>query len=269
MDTSKTMEKGRYADVNGLHLYVEVEGTGNPLILLHGGYGNTDMFGPVRASLAVGHQVIAVDLQGHGRTADIDRPLSYETMADDMAALVDFLHLPQVDLMGDSLGGGVALRMAIQHPQLVRKLVLVSTPFRQSGWFPEVLEGMRVQVQPGFAEMLKQGPLYALYTRLAPRPEDWPVLVHKTGTLLSQDYDWGADLSHITAQTLLVYADHDAIHPEHEVEFFQRLGGGLRDVGWDNSGMTPNQLAVLPGQSHYTIFTSQQLAETAIRFLNG
>lgn len=261
------MSQGSYADVNGLHLYNETQGDGQPLILLPGGYGNTEMFGPVREALAQGRQVIAVDLQGHGRTADIDRPLRFETMADDIAGLIESLGFDQVDLMGDSLGGGVALRTAIQHPQKIRKLILVSTPFKQSGWFPEVLEAMRWQAEPGAGEKMGQGFLYETYIRLAPRPEDWPVLVNKMGTLLSHPYDWSGEISKIQAQTLLAYADHDSISPVHMAEFFQLLGGGLKDAGWDNSGMTPNRLTVLPGLSHYNIFTSPRLAEVAIQFL--
>ncbi len=263
------METENYIEVNGLHLYHELHGTGDALIVLHGGYGNTDMFAPMQEALSTSRQVIPVDLQGHGRTADIDRPLSFETMAEDIAALADSLHLAEVDLFGYSLGGGVALRVAIQFPGLVRKLILVSTPFRQDGWYPEVLQGMHSQKEPATAEYMKQGPLYELYTHIAPRPGDWPRLVAKMGTLLSQEYDWGDDLPRITAQTLLVYGDADSIRPAHAVEFFGRLGGGKGDAGWDGSGMPKNRLAVLPGTSHYTIFTSPLLTELTAQFLDG
>ncbi len=261
------MEPGRFADVNGLHIYYEITGVGEPLVLLPGGYGYTDMFGPVREALSQHHQVIAVDLQGHGRTADIDRPLTFENMAGDIAGLIGFLGFDQVDLLGDSLGGGVALRTATKYPQKIRKLILVSTPFRQTGWFPEVREAMRWQAEPGAGEKMMQGFLYETYKQIAPRPEDWPVLVNKMGRLLSSEYDWSSELSKIQAQTMLVYGDHDSISPLHMAEFFQLLGGGLKDAGWDGSGMTPARLAVLPGLSHYTIFTSPRLAEAAIRFL--
>jgi pimeloyl-ACP methyl ester carboxylesterase len=134
--------KGNYAEVNGLEMYYEIHGTGEPLILLHGGVGAIEMFGEVLPLLAEGRQVIAADLQAHGRTADIDRPLSFESMADDIAALIEHLGFEKADVMGYSLGGGVALQTAIRHPEVVRKLVVVSTPFERDGWYPEILAGM-------------------------------------------------------------------------------------------------------------------------------
>src|SRR4030095_10493075 len=134
--------KGNYATVNGLKMYYEIHGAGKPLILLHGGLGAIEMFGPNLPVLAKRRQVIAVDLQGHGRTADIDRPIRLELMADDIAALIKHLGLERADVMGYSMGGGVALRTAIQHPELVRKLVAISIPFKRSGWYPENLANM-------------------------------------------------------------------------------------------------------------------------------
>src|SRR5881409_720379 len=133
----ETKAAGQYADVNGIKLYYEIHGTGAPLILLHGGLGAISMFGPNLPALAKGRQVIAVDLQGHGRTADIDRPLSVALMADDIAALIKHLGLESADVMGYSLGGGVALQTAIRHPEVVRKLVVVSTPFRRNAFYPD------------------------------------------------------------------------------------------------------------------------------------
>src|SRR6266849_9937956 len=163
--------KGSYASVNGLNLYYEIHGAGELLILLHGGVGAIQMFGEVLPSLAQNRQVVAVDLQAHGRTADIDRPLSFELMAGDIAALIKHLVIEEADIMGYSLGGGVALRTAIQHPEVVRKLVLVSTPFRRDGWYPEVLAAMG-QSGPESAEAMKRTPMYELYSRIALRPED-------------------------------------------------------------------------------------------------
>src|SRR3989440_2622523 len=168
--------RGSYASVNGLNLYYEIHGAGEPLILLHGGVGEIQMFGEVLPSLAQNQRVVAVDLQAHGRTADIDRPLSFELMADDIAALIKHLGIEEADVMGYSLGGGVALRTAIQHPEVVRKLVLVSTPFKRDGWYPEILAGMG-QMGPQVAEPMKQTPMYQLYASIAPKPEDWPVLL--------------------------------------------------------------------------------------------
>ena len=150
--------RGKYAEVNGLEMYNEVHGSGEPLILLHGGVGAIEMFGEVLPLLAEGRQVIAADLQAHGRTADIDRSLSYEAMADDVAALIEHLDLEKADIMGYSLGGVVALQTAIRHPEVVRKLVVVSTPFRRDGWYPEVLAGME-QMGPEAAEPMKGTPM--------------------------------------------------------------------------------------------------------------
>jgi pimeloyl-ACP methyl ester carboxylesterase len=170
-------------------MYYEIRGTGYPLILLHGGVGAIEMFSPILPALASNRQVIAVDLQAHGRTAGIDRPLRFELMADDIAALIRQLGIEKADVMGYSLGGGVALQTAIRHPEAVRKLVVVSTPFKRDGWYPEILAGM-AQMGPQVAEPMKQTPMYQLYSSIAPSPGDWPVLLTKLGELLKRDYDW-------------------------------------------------------------------------------
>jgi pimeloyl-ACP methyl ester carboxylesterase len=255
-----------YADVNGLSLYYEEHGSGEPLVLLHGGIGSGDMFVALVPELATGRRVITVDLQGHGRTADIDRPFSPEAMADDIAALAAHLGLAQIDLLGYSLGGAVALRTAIQHPALVRRLVLISIPFRRDGNHPEVIVAMD-QMTPEIAEMMKQSPPYALYSSIAPRPEDWPVLIAKTSDLLKVDYDWTAETAALTAPTMLVYADADSVRPAHIVEFYGLLGGGLRDAGWDNSHRPTARLAILPGTTHYDVFMSPLLAAAVLPFV--
>jgi pimeloyl-ACP methyl ester carboxylesterase len=255
-----------YAQIHGLKMYYEVHGTGKPLILLHGGAGATEMYSEVIPILAKGHQVIALDLQAHGRTADIDRPLRYELLADDIAALVGQLHLDKVDVMGYSMGGGVALRVAIQHPQLVRKLVLVSTPFKRDGWYPEVREAMGHSEEN--VEPMKQTPIYELYARIAPRPEDFPVLFKKLGEMLRQDYDWSQEVTKLKIPVLLVAGDADSVRTAHAVEFFELLGGGRRDAGWDGSGMSTARLCILPGVTHYNIFNLPQLATIASQFLD-
>lgn len=256
-----------YALVNGINLFYATWGSGAPLVLLHGGLGSVDMFGEVLPALASNRQVIGVDLQAHGRTADVDRPMRFETMADDIAALIhDHMHLDQADVAGYSLGGGVALRTAIQHPEIVRKLVLVSTPFRRDGWHAENLAGMS-QMGAQSAEFMKQTPMYQEYARVAPRPEDWPILHQKLGDLLRVDYDWSSEVSGITAQTLLVIGDNDSVRPSHAVAFYELLGGGIRDAGWDGSGMSSARLAVLPGLTHYNIFSSPAIVPTIDAFL--
>jgi len=263
---SETKGVGSYADVNGIKLYYETQGTGRPLILLHGGLGATSMFGPNLPALAEGRQVIAVDLQGHGRTADVDRPLSTELMADDIAALIKHLKLERPDLMGYSLGGGVALLTAIRHPELVGGLVVISTPIRRNAFYAEIL-AQQGQVGPEAAEAMKQTPMYQLYASIAPRPEDWPRLLGKIGQAMEKDFDFSTEVAGIKAPTLIVAGDADIFPPAHAVEVFGLLGGGKRDGGWDGSGRPKSRLAILPGLTHYTIFSAPALASAVIPFL--
>ncbi len=260
--------RGSYTSVNGLTLYYEIHGAGEPLILLHGGVGAIQMFGEVLPSLAQNRQVVAVDLQAHGRTADIDRPLRFELMAGDIAVLIKHLGIKEADVMGYSLGGGVALRIAIQHPEVVRKLVLVSTPFQRDGWYPEILAGMG-QMGPQIAEQMKQTPMYQLYASIAPKPQDWPVLLTKLGELLRQDYDWSKDVAAIKAPTLIVVGDADSVRTAHAVAFFELLGGGKVDAGWDGSGISNARLAILPATTHYNIYSSPMLVAVVAPFLDA
>jgi pimeloyl-ACP methyl ester carboxylesterase len=256
-----------YAEVNGLSLYYEDQGSGDPLVVLHGGIGAGEQMAPLAQGLTGGRRVVLVDLQGHGRTADIDRPFRPELMADDIAALIEHLGAERADLLGYSLGGEVALRTAIQHPARVRRLVLVSIALRRDGSHPEVVAAME-GFTPELAPMLEQGPLYELYSRLAPRPEDWPVLIAKTADLLHQDYDWTGDVAGLAVRTMLVYADADSVRPAHIVEFFGLLGGGLRDAGWDKSAQPENRLAILPGATHYDVTGSPLLVPAVDDFLS-
>ena len=259
--------RGNYPRVNGLEMYYEVHGEGEPLILLHGGVGAIEMFGEVLPLLAEGRRVIGVDLQTHGRTADIERPMTVETMANDVAALIEHLGLGEADVMGHSLGGGVALQTAIRHPEVVRKLVLVSTPFNCDGWYPEVLAGME-QMGPGAAEPMMQMPMYHLYSSVAPRPEDWHVLLTKLGELLGQDYDWSEEAAAMEVPAMIVLGDADSVRTSHAVAFFELLGSGKQDAGWDGSGMSEARLAVLPARTHYDIYFSPALAAAVAPFLD-
>jgi len=255
-----------YAPVNGLKMYYEIYGVGKPLILIHGGVGAIEMWGSVLTTLSQNHSVIAVDLQAHGRTADIDRPLSFELMADDIVALIKYVKLDRADIMGYSLGGGVALQVAIRHPGIVNKLVVVSAPCKSDGWYPEIRSQMKQTGATG-AEGMKQSPLYQLYKRLAPKPQDWPVLFTKLGQLLSKDYDWTLEVKQMKITTMIVVGDADAIRMTSTVEFFQLLGGAQRDAGWDGRGQPKSELAVLPNMTHYTISNSHALAIAVIPFL--
>jgi pimeloyl-ACP methyl ester carboxylesterase len=259
---ARTTAKTGYTPVNGLNLYYEIHGAGEPLILLHGGVVGITMFGPNLAELSKKRKVIAVELQGHGHTADIDRPLSFEAMADDIAALMKQLGIGQADVMGFSLGGGVALQTAIRHPALVRKLVVVSKPCKHNGWYTEVLAGF-AQMGPAAAEGMKQSPLSRLYPNV-----NWTVLLTKLGDLLRKDYDWSKEVAAVKAPTMIVFADADAVRTAHIVEFFGLLGG-QRDAGLDGSGRSAAQLAILPGLTHYNISSSPALAAAITPFLDA
>ncbi|MFI7080455.1 alpha/beta fold hydrolase [Micromonospora sp. NPDC049903] len=255
-----------YAEVADVRFWYETHGTGRPLVLLHGGFGAVETFAAIRPALAQRRQVISVDLPGHGRTADVDRPMRYESMADDVAAFIDHLDLGPVDVLGFSLGGGVGLRLAVQHRHLLRRLVVVSAPCRRQGWFPEVLAGMP-EPDEAAGERMRGIPAYELYRQVAPRPDDWPKLWARTGELLRREYDWSAEVAALTTPTLLVFADADSIRPAHMVEFFGLLGGGHRDAGWDGADRPDARLAVLPGLTHYDIVDSPALPTVVLPFL--
>jgi pimeloyl-ACP methyl ester carboxylesterase len=259
---------GQYAEVNGIKLYYETHGAGRPMILLHGGLGSGEMFGPVLPLLAERHQVVAVDLQGHGRTADIDRPIDIRLMAGDIAALIEHLALARADLVGYSLGGGVAVQTAAQYPATVRRLVVASANIRPDAIYPE-MRAQQSQVNAAAAEFMKDTPMYQLYQRVAPHPEDFPRLLSKIGESMSKDFDFTEEVRGLQVPTLIVAADADMAPPSHYVEVFKLLGGGLRDGGWTGEGRPKggHALAILPGLTHYNIFSSPLFAAATLAFL--
>jgi pimeloyl-ACP methyl ester carboxylesterase len=268
--TAEAAGNGQHAEVNGLNMYFETYGSGRPLVLLHGGLGSGEMFGPILPALADQHQVIVPDLQGHGRTADIDRPLDLRLMADDIAALVDHLGLDEADLVGYSLGGGVAFHTAVRHPGKVRRLVTCSAHIRSDAIYPE----MRVQqgqVNAAAAEFMKDTPMYELYQRVAPRPEDFGRLLDKIGAAMEQEFDFSDEARGLQVPTMIMAADADMAPPSHYVEYFKLLDGGLRDGGWMNEGRPKggHALAILPGLTHYSVFASPLFASTALAFLDA
>jgi pimeloyl-ACP methyl ester carboxylesterase len=266
--TTVAKGNGQYADVNGINLYYETSGAGRPLILLHGGLGSGEMFGPVMPLLAQHHQVVAVDLQGHGRTADIDRPIDPRLMADDIAALIEHLGLASPDVVGYSLGGGVALQTAVKYPTRIRRLVAVSANIRPDAIYPE-MRAQQSQVNAAAADFMKDTPMYQLYQRVAPRPEDFPRLLTKIGEAMSKDFDFTEEVRGLRVPTLIVAADADMAPPSHYVEVFNLLDGGLRDGGWMGEGRPKggHALAILPGLTHYTIFSSPLFAAATVAFL--
>ena len=264
-----TKGTGQYAEVNGINLYFETRGAGRPLILLHGGLGSGEMFGPILPALAEHHQVIAPDLQGHGRTADIDRPLDIRLMAGDIAALIDHLALDQPDVVDYSLGGGVALQTAVRYPAKVRRLVTASAHIRTDAIYPE-MRAQQGQVSAAAAEFMKDTPMYELYQRVAPRPGDFPRLLDKIGEAMAVDFDFTEEVRGLQVPTLIVAADADMVPPSHYAEVFRLLDGGLRDGGWMGEGRPRggHALAILPGLTHYSIFSSPLFAAVTLAFLD-
>ena len=259
---------GHYADVNGINLYYEIHGTGRPMILLHGGLMMGESFGPILPLMTQGHQVITVDLQGHGRTADVERPMDLRFMADDIAALIDHLRLEKPDVVGYSLGGGVALQTAVRYPAKIRRLVLVSANVRRDA-IPAEMLAQQGQVNAAAAEFMKDTPMYQEYQRVAPRPQDFPRLLDKLGKWMAVDFDYSDEVRGLQVPTLIVAADADMAPPSHYVEVFKLLDGGLRDGGWMGEGRPKggHALAILPGLTHYNIGESPLLAAVTLDFL--
>lgn len=245
-----TAPRTGYAPVNGLEMYYEVHGpaTARPVVLLHGAFSATETsFGAILPGLGKTHQVISIEQQAHGRTADIDRPLSIPGMAKDTGALLDHLGIKEADVLGYSMGAGVAFELAIERPDLVRKLILVSLTYNKAGFHPGLMDGMG-SMKP---EQMAGSPWHEEYLRTAPRPEDFPKLFEKVMELNRNIPDWPADaVSSIKSPTLIVIGDSDIVRPEHAVEMLRLRGGGV--VG-DWVGIPASQLAILPGTAHSTI----------------
>ena len=241
---SGTDTRGDYAQVGDVRMYYEIHGSGEPLLLLHGAYMTVDMLGTLLSGLAESRRVIVPELRGHGRTADVDGPITYELMADDTAALLRDLDLESADVVGYSMGSGVGLQLAIRHPEAVRRVVVASGGYAYDGMQPEMIE-MIPSITP---EMFAGSPMEQEYQRLAPNPDDFPTLVSKLKALDSAPFDWSEAVRALAAPTLLIVGDSDVVRLEHAVEFFRLRGGGHQG---DLAGLPESQLAVLPGTAHF------------------
>lgn len=242
--TAAMSPQGRYTQLGDLKLYYEVHGSGQPLVVLPGSFYTIEAMGALIPQLAATRQVIAVELQGHGHTGDIERPLRFESLADDIAALIVHLGLERADVLGYSLGGGVALQTAIRRPDVVRKLALVSTPFSAAGWYPEDRAAQMAISVDTFAGT----PLHSAFLKTSPTPEAWPAVVAKVRELVTSDYDWADAIAALKSPTLMVVGDGDGVRLAHAVEFFGLLGGGKADG--DLAGLPDAALAVLPATTH-------------------
>lgn len=245
---SSTVRSGT-ARSAGLDVYYEVHGSGSaqPLVMLHGALMTNSTWGELLALLAQSRRVIAIEQQAHGHTPDIDRPLGYEQMADDTAAVLRHLGIERAHVLGYSMGGGVALQLAMRHAELVDRLVLMSAPFRTDGWYPDVIDAA-THID---AKQLVDTPWHQAYVRAAPRPGDWERLVERIKELDSKPYAWpDATVRAIRAPTLVMLGDADGVRPEHAVELFRNRGGG---VFGDIRGLPAARLAVVPGTTHVGI----------------
>lgn len=256
--------KSGYVPVEGAEIYYEVHGTGTPLVLLHGGVAPAEMFGAPLAEMAKTHEVIAVHMRGHGLSKDTEAPWSFGAAADDVAAVLDHLNIGKASVMGYSFGAAVALQVAIRYPEMVDRLVLISTAFRWDGEYPEITAAF--EQMPAMAAMIATNvaasPLAAMYPDV-----NWETVFRKTGELNMQHFDWTQGVAQIKAPTLLIYSDADSIRLEHMIAFYKLIGGGQRDAGIDGSLRTTNQLAIIPNTTHYNIMSSPTVLADATAFL--
>lgn len=259
------VKRSGYAPVNGLQMYYEIYGTGQPLVLLHGSHATIrTTWGSMIPALAKQYKIIAVELQGHGHTADINRPITCEAMAEDIVALLKYLDIRQADLMGYSMGSGVALNVAIKHPAFVRKLVLLSPVYKADGIQPDYWP-MLSRITP---EVFEGSPVKTEYDSIAPNPKNWPVLVAKLKTIYVKGFDWKSqNLKTIRSPVMVVVGDADMVRAEHAVEMFRLFGGGKFG---DLNGLPDSQLAVLPATSHVGIvFRPEWLLQMVPAFLDA
>lgn len=261
---SKPTSSG-YAPVNGLKMYYEIYGEGKPIVLIHGSYMTIGLnWSQLIPELTKSHKVIALELQGHGHTADIDRPVSYKAMADDVSGLLKHLKIDSADIVGYSLGGTVAFQLAIDHPEQVRKLVIISTVFKYTGWQPEVLEILK-SMSP---EFLDATPLKTEYEKVAPKPGNWRSFLTKFIAFDKQDFDLGEDrIKGIKSPVLLIMGDNDGVDLAHKATMYKLLGGA---VFADMTGLPKSRLAIVPATSHVTLMMeTQKLAALIQPFINN
>ena len=255
---------GKRVTVNGMRMYYEVSGRGDPLVVLHGAYMNIPEMGAIIPRLATTHRVYAVELQGHGRTTDISRPITYENLADDVATFMDSVALLSADVFGYSMGGQVALQLAIRHPEKVRKVVAASVAYDLRGWQPvytELIPTMTVEMMVGM-------PFAAEYRKLAANPNGFPELARKLIALEKEPMAWEDDVKKIKAPVLIISGDADVMTLEHSVALFRLLGGGV--MGDMGKPLPTSRLAVLPATSHTAVITQPDLLHAVIEpFLKG
>jgi len=259
---------GYAVSAEDLRVYYEVFGEGEPIVVLAGGFGDITSMAQIIGPLSRHHQVIGIELEGHGHTALRSTPMSHERNGNDVAAVLRHLKIAKADVAGYSHGADAAIRMAIQHPEMVRNLIVISTAAGSDGWYPEGLKAMR-SMTSAMAEQMKQSPMYQKWwAPVAPHPEQWPLLLDRMGDLKRKDYDWRPEIAKLKMPTLLLFADHDAVSTRHIAEFFALFDGGLRDPGWTG---TPHyaraRLAIVPGYTHYNFGMGPDVARVIEAYL--
>jgi pimeloyl-ACP methyl ester carboxylesterase len=262
------VSKGYAVAAEDLRVYYEVFGQGDPIVVMAGGFGDITSMAQVIGPLSQKRQVIGIELEGHGHTALRATPMSHERNGDDVAAVLRHLKIAKADVAGYSHGADAAIRMAIQHPEMVRNLIVVSSAAGSDGWYPENLKAMR-SMTSAQAEQMKQSPMYQKWwAPVAPRPEQWPLLLDRMGDLMRKDYNWRPEIAKLQVPTLLVFADHDAVSTRHIAEFFSLFGGGLRDPGWQGTpSFSRARLAIVPGYTHYNFGMGPDVARVIEAYL--
>lgn len=246
----------------GLEVYYEVYGEGEPIVVLAGGLMPISTTAQITGPLSDTRQVIAIDLEGHGRTALRDTPLSHERNGDDVAAVLRHLGIAEADVAGYSYGGAAAIWMAIRHPEMVRNLIVIATGFAGEGWYPETREG-RSALGASLAEAMKATPIFEGYGH----PEQFPLFLDRMGELIRTDWDWREEIRALPMPALLVFADHDSVTMQHIAEFFALFGGGVREPGVIDPQFSRARLAIIPGYTHYNLHQAPEVAQVIERFL--
>jgi pimeloyl-ACP methyl ester carboxylesterase len=255
---------GHRVNVNGMQMYYEVSGSGDPLIVLHGAYMNIPSMGAIIPKLAQTHRVYAVELQGHGRTTDIDRPITYQNLADDVAAFMNAVGLQKADVFGYSMGAIAGLQLAIRHPAKVNKLVAASGGYDVEGWQPE----FKAAIPQMTVEMIVSMPFAADYRKLAPNPDGFPELARKLIQLEKEPMAWAEDVKKLKTPVLIISGDADVGTLEHYVSMFRLLGGGV--MGDMGKPLPASRLAIMPATSHTAVITQTDLLHAFIEpFLKG
>lgn len=244
---------GKYVEINGMKMYYEVSGEGDPLIVLHGAYMNIPSMGSIIPKLAGTHKIYAIEMQGHGRTTDIDRPITYQNLADDVAAFMNAVEVEKADVFGYSMGAEVGLQLAIRHPEKVNRLVAASVAYDLEGWQPE----FKAAIPQMTVEMIVNMPFAEDYRRLSPNPDGFPALVEKLIALEKEPMAWEEDIKNLKTPVLIIAGDADVMTLEHSVSLFRLLGGGsMGDMG---EPLPASRLAIMPGTSHTAVITQPDM----------